>query len=106
MDYNDLKALLTSHGYNWPDLREVGIGTQGVGGVLFSPDAGEAYSTAKDGRVQGLWMAYELRGTAWKITARDGDTYTVVRHDGKASQTFTRPAGWKTLAVAAEAVSA
>ncbi len=91
---------LANHDYNWPDLRELAIGNLGVGDVLFKPDAFEAYYTSTDGRVMGAFAAFNgLRGTAWKIVSKDGDTYTVIRHDGRFSQTFSRPPAWRTLAV-------
>jgi hypothetical protein len=50
--------------------------------------------------VEGAFGAFNgLRGTAWKIVSKDRDTYTVTRHDGQFSQTFSRPPAWRTLAV-------
>jgi hypothetical protein len=98
--HSDLELELeTSHGYSWQDLREVNFGSLDVGRVVFKPSAGQMYASRVDGSVEGLYGGFLMMGTAWTITAREGQRVTLVRHDGQARQTVSVPDAFVVLAV-------
>lgn len=82
----------------WRDLLKLPIGDLAVGDVMVKLDAFEAYRDHSDGRLSGA-LSMTPRGSAWTITACDGDEYTVVRHDGQCSQTFRAEQGALVIAI-------
>lgn len=85
-------------GYTWSDLRERPIAELNVGDVMVKLDAFEAYRTGEDGWLAGA-MTWTPSGSAWRITARSDDTYSVTRTDGRRAQTFTAATGMKVITV-------
>lgn len=86
------------HGYGWEDLRQRPARDLAVGDVFVSPAAFSAYGVAADGRVFAM-IGYEgPRGTAWTVTARDGNVTTCRSHDGR-EETQEIPERARVLAV-------
>lgn len=72
------------HGYGWDDLRERPARDLAVGDTFVSPAAFSAYGVdGATGRVFCMFGWEGPRGTAWTVTARDGDVTTCRGHDGR-----------------------
>lgn len=72
------------HGYDWSDLRdrpatELAVGDTFVSGL----GAFTTYASSRDGRVRSLMGCEPPGGTAWTVTAREGDVTTCRGHDGR-----------------------
>lgn len=71
------------HGYGWDDLRERSARELAVGDTFVSPASFSAYGVdGATGRVFSMFGWEGPRGTAWTVTARDGDATTCRSHDG------------------------
>lgn len=86
------------HGYGWDDVRERPARDLAVGDVWVSPAAFAAYGVSRDGRVAGAFGWSGPRGTAWTVTAREGDVTTCRSHDGR-EETAAIPEGARVLLV-------
>jgi hypothetical protein len=72
------------HGYDWSDLRDRPARDLAVGDVFVSGlGAFTAYTVGRDGQVRPLMGCEPPGGTAWTVTARDGDVITCRGHDGR-----------------------
>jgi hypothetical protein len=72
------------HGYDWSDLRDRPARDLAVGDTFVSGlGAFTAYMTSRDGRVRPLMGCEPPGGTAWTVTARDGNVTTCQGHDGR-----------------------
>ena len=87
------------HGYGWDDLRERPARDLVVGDTFVSPAAFSAYGVdGTTGRVFSMIGWEGPRGTAWTVTARDGDVTTCRSHDGR-EQTAEIPERARVLVV-------
>lgn len=87
------------HGYGWDDLRERPARDLAVGDVFVNPAAFSAYGVdGATGRVFCMFGWEGPRGTAWTVTARDGDVTTCRSHDGRV-QSQEIPEGARVLVV-------
>lgn len=85
------------HGYDWADLRERPARDLNVGDTLVQPATFAAYWVGEDGRVAPIgWQG--PRGTAWTVTARNGDVVSAHSHDG-CVETKAIPEGARVLLV-------
>ena len=72
------------HGYDWADLRDRTARDLTVGDTFVSGlGAFAAYMTSRDGRVRPLMGCEPPGGTAWTVTAREGNVTTARGHDGR-----------------------
>lgn len=72
------------HGYDWSDLRDRPARDLAVGDTFVSGlGAFTAYMTGRDGRVRSLMGCEPPGGTAWTVTAREGNVTTALGHDGR-----------------------
>lgn len=72
------------HGYDWADLRERPARGLAVGDIFVSSlPAFTSYFTGRDGRVRPAMGCEPPGGTAWTVTARDGNVTTCRGHDGR-----------------------
>lgn len=92
------------HGYGWDDLRDRAARDLAVGDVFVSGlGAFAAYAVSQDGRVRPLMGCEPPAGTAWTVTARDGDRITARSHHGHEETAKEIPAGQYVLVVTEEA---
>lgn len=74
-----------SHGYGWNDLAQHPAEGLHEGDVFVQPEAFATYWTRSDGSVSGGWDGPQ--GTAWTVTACDGDRMEARGHDGRVQET-------------------
>ncbi|MFI1203536.1 hypothetical protein ACH4VR_29590 [Streptomyces sp. NPDC020883] len=76
---------MAGHGYTWGALRDTQAAKLRVGDIFVQPGLGTAYRVRSDGKVYSAGIAWgmKLDGTAWTVTARDGNTITARSHTGR-----------------------
>jgi hypothetical protein len=87
--------------YAWSDLIECDVDQLTVGGTVVKLGFPCAYSADRStGRMAGVFGL--PTGSAWTITARRANEWTVQRADGQARQTVTLPPTFRIVTLAAE----
>lgn len=74
---------MSEHGYGWEDLRRRPLAELAIGDTWVVPGEFAAWRESDDGHVRGTFGYEGPRGTAWTLTARDGDRVTARSHDGR-----------------------
>jgi hypothetical protein len=93
------------HGFDWADLRDRPASELAVGDTFVSGlGAFASYTVSRDGRVRPLMGCEPPGGTAWTVTAKEGDRVTARSHHGHEESADTPPRARVLLVVPPEPV--